>query len=89
MGDHPAVGSVAWDVLLTGLSLGIWAATRGLDATEMLRSSMILMSSSKKNASEGLVNSESGDIKTKADNAVRKYVQMQTPPHHKPNAYHR
>jgi len=76
MGDHPAVGSVSWDVLLTGLSLGIWAATRGLDAMEMLRSSMILMSSSKKNPSEGLVNSESGDIKTKADNAVRKIGEM-------------
>lgn len=27
-----------WDVLLSGLSLGIWAAIRGLDVNDMLKS---------------------------------------------------
>ena len=29
-----------WDVLLSGLSLGIWAAIRGLDATNMLKATV-------------------------------------------------
>lgn len=37
--DHPAVGAVGWDVLITGLSLGLWAALRGLDARAVLASS--------------------------------------------------
>lgn len=36
--EHPAVSAQGWDVLLSGLSLGIWAAVRGLDATDMLKS---------------------------------------------------
>lgn len=35
--DHPAVGAVGYDVLISTLSLGIWAAVRGLDGNEMLR----------------------------------------------------
>lgn len=38
-GDHPAVSAVAWDVLLSGFSMGTWAAIRGLDAHSMLSSS--------------------------------------------------
>jgi len=38
--EHPAVGAVGWDVILSGLSAGVWAAIRGLDAKEMLGSSI-------------------------------------------------
>lgn len=38
IGEHPAVSAVGWDVLLSGLSLGVWAAVRGLDGKEMLGS---------------------------------------------------
>ncbi|KAG4028268.1 hypothetical protein MFRU_023g01030 [Monilinia fructicola] len=37
VGDHPAVGAVGYDVILSGLSLGAWAAVRGLDGNEILR----------------------------------------------------
>jgi len=36
LGDHPAVASVGWDVMLCGLSLVIWAAIRGLDTNGIL-----------------------------------------------------
>jgi len=36
--EHPAVGSVGWDVLLSGLSLGIWAAIRGIEPKKLLSS---------------------------------------------------
>ncbi|KAF6807704.1 hypothetical protein CPLU01_15762 [Colletotrichum plurivorum] len=36
--DHPAVAAVAWDVLLSGASQGIWAATRALDVNDILAS---------------------------------------------------
>jgi len=38
IGDHPAVSAVGWDVLLSGLSVGLWAAIRGLDVQDILRS---------------------------------------------------
>ncbi|OLN81684.1 hypothetical protein CCHL11_05500 [Colletotrichum chlorophyti] len=37
--DHPAVAAVAWDVLLSGASQGLWAATRALDVNDILASS--------------------------------------------------
>lgn len=40
IGEHPAVSAAGWDVLLSGLSLGIWAAVRGLDAKDMLGSNI-------------------------------------------------
>lgn len=40
IGSHPAVSSAGWDVLLSGLSLGIWASIRGLDVRDMIRSSI-------------------------------------------------
>lgn len=36
--DHPAVSAVATDVLLSALSLGLWAAVRALDVDDMLMS---------------------------------------------------
>ncbi|KAH7418326.1 hypothetical protein BKA64DRAFT_564193, partial [Cadophora sp. MPI-SDFR-AT-0126] len=70
IGEHPAVGSAAWDVLLTGFSLGIWAAVRGLDAKEMFRSIMIFMDRSNEIPSEGVVDRNYGTMKTKAENAA-------------------
>jgi hypothetical protein len=37
IGDHPVVGMVGWDVLLSGLSIGLWAAARGLDPGHIAR----------------------------------------------------
>jgi len=48
IGEHPAVSGVGWDVILSGLSLGIWAGIRGLDAWEMLGSSMVFMKRTEK-----------------------------------------
>jgi hypothetical protein len=39
IGDHPAVSAVGWDVILSGLSLGLWAAARSLDVQGVLASS--------------------------------------------------
>lgn len=41
--EHPAVSAVGWDVMLSGLSLGVWAAIRGLEPNKMLSSSVIFM----------------------------------------------
>ncbi|KAI0858907.1 hypothetical protein F4860DRAFT_484515 [Xylaria cubensis] len=38
--DHPAVAAVGWDVLLSALSLGLWAAVRAINARDMLNSSI-------------------------------------------------
>ncbi|KAI0105452.1 hypothetical protein GGR51DRAFT_519408 [Nemania sp. FL0031] len=39
--DHPVVAAVGWDVLLCALSLGLWAAVRGLNARDMLSTSIL------------------------------------------------
>lgn len=36
--EHYAIGAAGWDVILSGLSLGVWAATRNLDPVDMVRS---------------------------------------------------
>lgn len=36
--DHPVVAGVAWDVLLSGVSVMIWAAIRSLDINDILAS---------------------------------------------------
>lgn len=41
--EHPAVGAVGWDVILSGLSLGIWAVIRGLEPKKMLGSTVPLL----------------------------------------------
>ncbi|KAH8164660.1 hypothetical protein CIB48_g3590 [Xylaria polymorpha] len=38
--DHPAVAAVGWDVFLSMLSLGLWAAVRAINARDMLSSSI-------------------------------------------------
>ncbi|KAI9817508.1 MAG: hypothetical protein M1827_001118 [Pycnora praestabilis] len=41
LADHPAVNSVGWDVLLSGLSLILWATVRNLDVIAMLEGSAL------------------------------------------------
>ncbi|KAI0969422.1 hypothetical protein F4678DRAFT_440399 [Xylaria arbuscula] len=38
--EHPVVAGVGWDALLCALSLGIWAAVRNIDASDMMSSSV-------------------------------------------------
>lgn len=52
IGEHPAVSAVGWDVLLSGLSLGTWAAIRGLEANDMLTSSNPFMKPAAKEAKD-------------------------------------
>lgn len=42
MADHPVVAAVGYDVLLCGLSIGIWAAVRSLRASHVLTSAVPL-----------------------------------------------
>lgn len=46
MADHPVVAAVGYDVLLSGLSLGVWAAVRSLRASHVLTSAVPLYESS-------------------------------------------
>ncbi|KAI9645834.1 hypothetical protein NHQ30_005269 [Ciborinia camelliae] len=48
IGDHPAVGAVGYDVILSGLSLGTWAAVRGLDGHDILRAIIPWMNKAEK-----------------------------------------
>jgi hypothetical protein len=50
--EHPAVSAVGWDVIISGLSLGVWAAVRGLDARELLGSSVPFAGSVRKEVEE-------------------------------------
>lgn len=42
LADHPVVAAVGYDVLLSGLSIGIWAAVRALRASHVLTSAVPL-----------------------------------------------
>lgn len=61
--EHPAVSATGWDVVLSGLSLGIWAAVRGLDIKEMLESSVPFLKPSKKVISDVVEASEKAVVK--------------------------
>jgi len=74
IGEHPAVSAVGWDVICSGLSLGVWAAIRGLDAREMLGSSMIFMKRPEKKIEEAVT-----DVKVETERAVQKYVNVPVP----------
>ena len=65
--EHPAVGAAGWDVILSGLSLGVWAATRGLDSKEMLTCSMVSIKRTEKD-----IESAATRIKVEAEKAVEK-----------------
>jgi hypothetical protein len=59
LGDHPAVSGVGWDVLISGMSAGIWAAIRGLDVQAILYSSGFLYSGPPKAALDALSDTKS------------------------------
>jgi len=63
--EHPAISAFGSDVLLSGLSLGIWAAIRGLDATDMLASSVPFLPQKAKELEDVSI-----DIKEEAEKAV-------------------
>lgn len=46
MADHPVVAAVGYDVLLSGFSIGVWAAVRSLKASHVLTSAVPLYENS-------------------------------------------
>lgn len=46
MADHPIVAAVGYDVLISGLGIGVWAAVRSLKAGDVLTSSVPLYENS-------------------------------------------
>jgi len=75
IGDHPAVSAVGWDVLLSGTSLGLWAADRGLDVQAILSSSALSFGGKPKAAMDGLSDSKSllGEIEATAGKSIERY----------------
>jgi hypothetical protein len=59
---------VGWDVLLSGLSVGVWAATRGLDVQKMLAASGLYFSMTHLADSESI----NGEIQQVAEKAQDK-----------------
>lgn len=55
--DHPVVGAVARDVLLSGLSLAAWAAVRSLDINDVLASATPLFRTRASSAGRQLIGS--------------------------------
>lgn len=78
IGEHPAVSAVGWDVLLSGLSLGIWAAIRGLDAEDMLIASIPFTKRTVDHAGE-VLGHELLSIKNETEKSLKKYVQPSKP----------
>lgn len=77
IGDHPAVGAVGWDVLISGLSVGVWAASRGLDVRAILSSSGLPFDVKPKAAMEAAT-----DIKSMAEeieDITEKSIERYTP----------
>ena len=64
--EHPAISAAGSDVLLSGLSLGVWAAIRGLDPREILGSSVPFMEPAQKE-----LENVSTSIKAEAEKAVQ------------------
>ena len=67
--EHPAVSAVGWDVMLSGLSLGIWAAVRGLETKKMLGSTTMFM-----DPVEPDVEEIEDTVKVEEEKAIQKYV---------------
>jgi hypothetical protein len=67
VGDHPAVGAVGYDVVISGLSLGIWAAIRGLDGKQILRFTIPWMEKGKQAVKE---------VKAEVENMVNRYAPL-------------
>jgi hypothetical protein len=74
IGDHPAVSAVGWDVLLSGMSLGLWAANRGLDVQRILSSSALSFNEEPKAAIEEMPESKSivGELEESAEKSIAK-----------------
>lgn len=66
--DHPVVSSVGWDVLLSTLSLGIWAAIRCTDVSAILATSVPFFPSPAQDHPEAttIVKAEKGSTKRKS-----------------------
>ncbi|PSR83646.1 hypothetical protein BD289DRAFT_279817 [Coniella lustricola] len=60
-GDHPLVAGVGYDVLISGLSLGLWAAVRSLRAEDILTSVAPLYRHKDHKAVQDTDNSEADD----------------------------
>jgi hypothetical protein len=75
IGDHPAVSAVGWDVLLSGMSLGLWAANRGLDVQSILSSSALSFGGKPKAAVDAISDSKSivRKIEETADKSIERY----------------
>jgi hypothetical protein len=61
--DHPVVGAVARDVLLSGFSLAVWAAVRSLDINDVLASATPLFRTRASSAGRQLIGSRGGGDK--------------------------
>ncbi|KAG8165744.1 hypothetical protein KVR01_004296 [Diaporthe batatas] len=67
MADHPVVAAVGYDVLVSGLSLGIWAAVRSLRASHILTSAVPLYEDTNNAASGGHISEEKATDKDDDD----------------------
>lgn len=74
MADHPVVAAVGYDVLLSGLSIGIWAAVRSLRASHVLTSAVPLYEDSDIVSGEHVSENATGheDDKASASGSVRR-----------------
>jgi hypothetical protein len=74
IGDHPAVSVVGWDVILSGLSLGLWAACRGLDVQAILESAGLSFGGKSNTAIHAASGSKSiaGEIEDVAEKSIER-----------------
>jgi hypothetical protein len=75
IGDHPAVSAVGWDVLLSGMSLGLWAANRGLNVHAILSSCALSFGGKPKAAIDTMSDSKSrvGEVEETAVKSIERY----------------
>jgi len=71
IGEHPSVSAVGTDVILSGLSLGVWAAIRGLDADQMLISTVPFFKQIEKVSEKIEFSDESVEIAQKVEEELR------------------
>ncbi len=76
IGDHPAISAVGWDVLLSGLSLGRWAANRGLDVQAILSSCALSFGGKSNPAIDAMSDSKSivGEVEETIETSVERSV---------------